>query len=126
MSRNYKPSEIDKVVTEELDAFANACTEDIHEAAVAAAKWANKELKAKSPGQGDYHTEWRVEKQKLRTGTKTTVYNKKLYMLSHLLEHGHAKVNGGRTRALEFIAPINDQAAKKFENELKRRVENGS
>lgn len=122
----YRATELDKVVIEELDAFAYACTNDIHEAAIVAAKWAKKELEKSTPrNEGDLAKDWHIDRKKLRTGTKTTVYNG-TYMLLHLLEHGHAKVNGGRTRAVNFIAPINTQAADKFEEELKRRVENGS
>lgn len=119
--------ELDEAVMAELDQFAGACVEDIQAAAEVAAKWAKKQVKATSPKKsGEYSKEWSVDKKKSRTGTATTVYNKRLYMLSHLLEYGHAKTNGGRTKAFGFIAPVNDEAQKKFEEELKRRIENGA
>lgn len=127
MAKTYKASEIDKVVMEELDDFAGACVTDIQEAAADAAKWAVKQLKQTSPKRfGDYAKEWKVEKTKLRTGTHTTVYNKGLYMLSHLLEYGHPTGNGGRTTGKAFIKPVETEANKRFESELKRRVEDDS
>ena len=119
-------AELDTAVMAELDQFAGACVDDIQAAADATGKWAKKELKATSPKKsGEYAREWSVDKKKTRTGTQTTIYNKKLYMLSHLLEYGHAKTNGGRTKAFGFIKPVDDEAQKKFEEELKRRIENG-
>lgn len=118
--------DLDTAVMAELDTFAGACVDDIREAADATGKWAKKKLKATSPKKsGEYAKEWTVNKVKTRTGTQTTIYNKKLYMLSHLLEYGHAKTNGGRTRAFNYIEPVNDEAQKRFEEELKRRIENG-
>lgn len=123
----HKASEIDKVVMEELDNFAGACVTDIQEAAAEAAKWAMKELKRISPKRfGDYAKEWTVDRKKLRTGTRTVVYNKRLYMLSHLLEYGHPTGNGGRTTGKAFIKPVETEANKRFESELKRRVEDDS
>ena len=123
----HKASELDKVVMEELDDFVGLCVENIQEAANDAAKWAAKELKRTSPKRsGDYAKEWKVDRKKLRTGTHTVVYNKGLYMLSHLLEYGHPTGNGGRTEGKVFIKPVETEANKRFEAELKRRIENGT
>lgn len=37
-----------------------------------------------------------------------SVYNKKHYQLTHLLEKGHQARDGGRVRAFEHIGPVND------------------
>ena len=37
-----------------------------------------------------------------------SVYNKKNYQLTHLLEKGHQARHGGRVRAFEHIGPVND------------------
>lgn len=125
--RKTQVSDIDKVVMEELDAFAGACITDLQEAAEDAANWAKKELRATSPKRfGDYAKSWKVKKGRLRTGTKTFVYNDGLYMLSHLLEYGHPTGHGGRTKGYNFIKPVETTANQMFENEVKRRIESDS
>lgn len=127
-SGKHYPSEMDKIIMDELDDFVGVCVTDLQEASITAAKYAVKELKAKSPKgmSGAYAKGWRQEPVKYRTGVKTTVYNKDRYMLAHLLEHGHAKVTGGRTQPQIHIAPIEKEAGDKFEEEVKRRIENGN
>ena len=44
--------------------------------------------------------------------------------LPHLLEKGHAKVGGGRTRAFEHFAPGADAGARAFEERLMQEVGN--
>lgn len=118
---------LDEAIRAELDAFQGVCVEDIQEAANAAAKYAAKELKAKSPKvSGDYAKGWTSTMKKTRTGAVATVYNKDRYMLAHLLEYGHAKTNGGRTKAMMHITPIESAAVTRFEDEIKGRIENGT
>ncbi len=45
------------------------------------------------------------------------------YRLAHLLEKGHQKRNGGRTRAMPHIAPAEQEAADKIVKELRKRLE---
>lgn len=58
---------------------------------------------------------WDVRGTRIRgIGGIYTVYNKEVPGLAHLLEFGHAKRNGGRTRAFNFIAPIADEVEQEF------------
>lgn len=50
-----------------------------------------------------------VEKHKISGNFSATIYNKKYYRLTHLLEKGHAKRNGGRTTAYPHIAPVQNE-----------------
>ena len=129
MSKKYLPNEMSKAVMDELDAYFNLCVEDIQNAQKEAANWAVKELKAKSPvGQGaksgTYAKGWKVDRTLLRTGARTIVHNKERFMLVHLLEYGHAKINGGRTRAQPHVDPTEEAANKRYEETLKRMLEN--
>ena len=45
------------------------------------------------------------------------------YGLVHLLEKGHAKVGGGRTRAFPHMAPGYDEGAPAFEKKLLEGVD---
>lgn len=124
--------DLDRAVEEALDAFAGLCIIDIREAAETAAKEAAKELKRTSPRgknkkkSGQYAKGWKVNKEETHGGTRTTVYNKDFFMLTHLLEYGHAKATGGRTPPIVHIQPVETKAAANFEAELKRRIEDGT
>lgn len=76
------------------------------------AKEAVDALKKSSPKlTGSYRKGWRKKQSYADKRTKrNTVYNKTDYQLTHLLEHGHASRNGGRVRAIQHIAPV-EQAA---------------
>ena len=63
-----------------------------------------------------YNRGWTVMKTK-RDKT-ATIHNATDYRLTHLLEKGHAKVNGGRTRAFPHIAPV----AEECEDELIKNI----
>ena len=56
---------------------------------------------------------------------EVTVYSPSRYMLAHLLEHGHAKRGGGRTRAFPHIAPAEEVGEKQLEADIIRGLSNG-
>lgn len=70
----------------------------------------------KSPMGGDYAGSWDYKK----VGKKFIIHNKKHYRLTHLLEKGHAKVNGGRVGKRVHIAPVEDKLINEFKGELQR------
>lgn len=67
-----------------------------------------------------YRPSWTYEVRQTSLFTDGTVFVKAPhYRLSHLLEFGHAKQNGGRTTAFNFIAPVNDKVEERFNKKLK-------
>ena len=84
-----------------------------------------KKLKSGSPKgkTGKYAKGWtrKVETGRLTVGA--TVYGKSgTYQLAHLLEHGHAKRNGGRTAALTHIAPVEAEVIQDFERQVMSKL----
>ena len=47
------------------------------------------------------------------------------YRLTHLIKNGHAKRNGGRTRAQDFITPNYNKLEEHFEEGIKEVIEHG-
>ena len=109
-------AEIEKLLKEQYD-LANKV---LDEAAEKVSDDAVKELKTSSPKKtGKYARGWdKTDTSGIVGGKQYTVHNKTRYRLAHLLEFGHAKVNGGRVAAIPHIAPVEQKAMKDFENDL--------
>ena len=60
---------------------------------------------------------WRARNTGTRTAPEYTIYSE-LPGLPHLLEHGHAKRGGGRTRAFPHIAPVEENLPQMIEQEI--------
>ena len=77
-------------------------------------------LKANSPQgrRGKYAKGWRKKKD----GTSYIIHNATDAGLTHLTERGHAKRNGGRTKAQPHISTAEEMAIKKFENKVERAI----
>lgn len=92
--------------------YAHGVGEDIEKVAEKVAKEGAQQLKLRSPRRpsgGDYAKGWRAKK----VGKSWIVHNVK-YQLTHLLEKGHAKVNGGRVDPRVHIAPVEDEMINEF------------
>lgn len=115
--------EIEKALTDFVGVTEEACQKGVTETANDAVK----SLRSAHPaGSGDYRSwdkynrGWRVMQTKTdkKKHISATVHNATEYQLTHLLEKGHAKVNGGRTRAFPHIAPV----AEKCDDELVKNI----
>lgn len=81
----------------------------------------------KSAVNGDrYWKGWRSQTERTRMGAKVTIYNGKLPGLAHLLEHGHANRNGGRTPAKVHIAPVETKLIDEYERKVVDDIKRGS
>ena len=69
-----------------------------------------KEISSNAPQKsGRYAKSWTTKKTKENSHSlEMTVHSKNRYQIAHLLEHGHAKRNGGRVAARPHIAPAEE------------------
>ena len=77
---------------------------------------------------GRYARDWSGGRYvKTWSGAEITVYNEApTYRLAHLLEHGHALRNGGRTKAIPHIKPVEEEVKQELEKNLRQAIEHGS
>jgi Bacteriophage HK97-gp10, putative tail-component len=74
---------------------------------------------------GEYANGFGITKEDGYGTTKRIVWNKKHYRRVHLLEFGHAKVNGGRVPAYPHLRPAYDKHAANLDDEIKEIIRNG-
>lgn len=114
-------------VINELDAYREDVMEVVGKAVKETAKQTAAELRMTSPERdGDYKKHWtykRDAKLKGRYKFNTVVYSKKpSYRITHLLEHGHAKRNGGRVDGIPHISIAEKHAKEILMERLKRSL----
>lgn len=73
-------------------------------------------------GAGAYAKGWTSKAQTGRLSAQGTIYNQDLPGLPHLLEHGHANRNGGRTPGRAHIQPVEEALIKEFETKVKSKL----
>lgn len=104
----------------ELENFSKEVEDIVSEEIETVGKEMAKELKEVSPKRtGDYAKGWRMKRESKH---KIIVKNSKKPYLTHLLEHGHAKRNGGRVRAIPHIKPTEIKYQEKLAENIKRRI----
>ena len=112
------------VIMEGLQEYADLATDDMKAAVKKAGDEAKKDVQAGAPVKsGKYKKSWTVKTTKENSNSlELTVHSRNRYQLAHLLEFGHAKRNGGRTRAFPHIAPAEAKAAELLEKEVERAL----
>jgi len=118
-------SQLQATINEILAEYGDSAKEAIEDSCKVVAKTVVKDLrKAGDFNNGeDFRKGWASKTEQTRFGASTVVYNRTKPGLAHLLEFGHAKMNGGRTKAFNFIAPINDTVQQKFTDAFARQME---
>lgn len=123
--KNHKIT-IDKLqdaIMAELNDFDVVTGETVRRAAQNAADKAVDELHSTSPSRtGKYAASWTHEAEgrpKSHKYTETVYAAAPEYRLTHLLEKGHAKVNGGRTKAMPHISTAEQNAITNVVDEIK-------
>ena len=119
---------LDNAVNDILSEFSADVTKAAQEAVAEVSKEAVKKLKQTAPRgrTGKYSRGWTSRVEKTTTTAESTIYGKTgTYQLAHLLEHGHAKRNGGRVPGKAHIAPAEQDGIEELEREIERSIRNG-
>lgn len=106
-------------VVHELEAYRDATVDIVEYAVKKTAKETVEDIRenikeAGIQGSGEYAKGWKAKKTPFgkHWGYAMTIYNKDKYRIAHLLEHGHAKRNGGRVKAYPHLKPAEELAEK--------------
>ena len=106
--------------------YTEEVTKGIEEAAISLGDEAVSKLKVSGPvDKGKYRKSWKNKVLRGRGHISVTVYNAKYYRLTHLLEYGHAKRNGGRTKAFNHIEPVEKMVSEKFVESVEEIIRKG-
>lgn len=118
--RKVKNELVAEVIAQEIEQYINVTMSDIEEIVEKHGNELKERIKRDSPvNTGEYKKGWRVKKEGFGTGKpKCIVYNAKKGNITHLLEFGHAKKSGGRTRAFPHIAKNEKDVQEEFEKEM--------
>ncbi len=115
-----------KTVIMELNAYGEKAVEAVDKAVKETAKETVQMLKVTSPEDTkEYAKHWAYGRNKGKTGTRGNmlVYSKDPeYRLTHLLEYGHAKVNGGRVKGQPHIKFARETAKRRLRNKIKKEL----
>ena len=117
------------VIMQELESYSENVTEGLKKAVDVVAKEVNAEIKRNvtfNEPTGKYVKAFRVKNvyESKYNKCKTWHVGDGQYRLTHLLEKGHAKIGGGRTRAFPHIIFGEELAKKRMEELAKEAVEN--
>ena len=124
MGRTIQIDELADVINEGLKEYADLATEDVKAAVRKSAKAVKDQINGSAPVRtGRYAKSWKVKTTaESANGLEQTVYSPNRYMLSHLLEKGHAKRGGGRVRAIPHIAPAEEMGIEMFEGLIEKAL----
>lgn len=131
---SIKPEELQKVVMDYLENYKEDIQEDVEETTDIVTKKARDELKQSSKDKfklhgrdNPYYSGWTTKIQrKGKLKYHKVIWNKTNYQLTHLLEFGHATSNGGRTKAIPHIRPIEQKYNVEFVDLLEKRIRRSS
>lgn len=120
-------SNVDKLAGEVatmLETYTDEVTEAVKAECETVADECLKEIRAASPVKtGKYKKGWKKKVEyEGKEDIRIRVYNAKCPGLTHLLEKGHARVNGGRVAAIPHIEPAEQHAAEKLVNKVKVKI----
>ena len=121
MSRTIRADQLAAAVEEELMNYRDTTAQNVKAAVRKAGKTVKEQIQDTAPVRtGSYAKSWTTKvTAESSQSLEVTVFSPSRYRLSHLLEHGHAKRNGGRVRAIPHIAPAEETG----EEQLKRDIE---
>ena len=128
MSKTIKPVDLSDAIQKELTMYHKNVIERVNAAGKEAIEKLKKLSKAKAPvASGSFKKNIATkEVTNPATGMKSFIWYVRPpdHRLTHLLVHGHATRNGGRTKANPFLKNAVDAVLPEYEQSVKEAVQN--
>ena len=126
MGKTIKPEQLSDEIMKGLEEYKDLSTDAMKESVEKVAKDVKKNIQAKAPVlTGKYKKSWKITKTDENNERLVLTVHAGRYQLTHRREHGHAKRNGGRTKAIPHIAPAEAEGVKELEDDIKDALEKG-
>ena len=124
MGKTIPVDQLASEVMSGLEEYAELAADVLKKEIQEAGKTAKKQIEQTAPRKtGRYAKSWAVKKvSETSNSLQVTVYSRNRYMLTHLLENGHAKRGGGRVAAIPHIAPAEELAVQTLEKNIEREL----
>ena len=124
MSKTVKIDDLAEEVMKGLTEYSKLATADMKKAVKKAGNDVRKEIQSTAPKEtGAYAKSWAVKTtRESAEKLEVAVHSKNRYQLAHLLEFGHAKRGGGRTKAQPHIAPAEENGINALEKAIEKAL----
>lgn len=124
-SQSVKIDAMADAILDGLNEYVDLSTAELKKAVKKAGQTVKRDINASAPVRtGKYAKSWRTRTQtESANSISVLVYSPDRYMLAHLLEYGHAKRGGGRTKAMPHLAPAEQHGIQELEEQLTRALE---
>lgn len=128
MVQHVEIANLADAIAQELETYRQDVTDALKRDVKAVAKECKQDIQQNSPVlTGSYRKGWQDKvAYEGDEDIRVIVRNRTDYQLTHLLEHGHAKVSGGRVEGNPHIGPAEQRAEKKLLKRVKVVVKGGT
>ena len=125
---NISIDQLAKEIAQGLADYSQEVVEKVNVSSEKVGKAAVKRLKETSPkDKGKYAKSWTMKTEPEVGQPDLRIIHAKAphYRLTHLLEHGHAKVGGGRVEGKPHIRPAEEMVIQEFMSEVEEAIKRG-
>lgn len=126
MGQTIRIEQLADTVMKGLEDYAKLAADDLKADVQKAGKTVKQQIENTAPKKtGKYAKSWAAKKTSETSDSIQVVVHSKRYQLTHLLEFGHAKRGGGRTRAFPHIAPAEQTGIEQLTRDIERDLRKG-
>ena len=125
---NINVDQLASEIAKELSTYSQEVVQKVNVSSDKVGKAAVKQLKQTSPKRhGKYAKSWAMKTEpEVGQPHKRIIHAKApYYRLVHLLEHGHAKVGGGRVEGIPHVRPAEEEVIREFTREVEEAIKRG-